>query len=87
MSLSLILSEKISDSKYYSTYEYKMRFSQNGAGAIPIGLSIARFIVTFPTLKQQFSIKSLIAVLSDVLLKPNLLLFSSPSMLHHYEII
>ena len=55
--LALILSEEISDEMYSSLYEYKKRFAQNGAGSIPIGMPFVCFIVTFLTLKWQFSNK------------------------------
>ena len=42
---------------YSSSQEYKKRFTQNSAGSIPIGMPIACSIVTFPTSRQQFSIK------------------------------
>ena len=55
--LALILSEEISDEMYSSLYKYKKRFTQNGAGSIPIGMPFVCFIVTFLTLKWQFSNK------------------------------
>lgn len=68
--LALISSEEISGDMY-SPQEYKKRFVQNVAGSISIGLPIAFFIVTFLTLKKQFTIKGFKAILSDGLLKPS----------------
>ena len=48
---------EIIDDMDSSLYENKKRFAQNGAVSIPIGMTIARFNVTFPTLKYQFSFK------------------------------
>ena len=60
--------EEISDDMY-SSWEYRNKIDQNDAGSIFIGMSIDCFIVTFPTLKWHFSVKWLIDVLSDILLK------------------
>ena len=48
---------EITDDMDSSLQENKKRFAQNGAVSIPIGMTIARFNVTFPTLKYQFSFK------------------------------
>ena len=40
-----------------SSYKYKKRFFQKGAGQIVIGIPMNFASVTFPTLKQQFSIR------------------------------
>ena len=56
--LALIVSEEeISDAMYSSSYEYKERFAQSGAGSILIAMSIAYFFAIFAILKQHFSIK------------------------------
>ena len=66
----MILSEEISDDMYSSSLENEKGFPKNGSGSVPIGIPMACFIVTFPTLKKQFSIKLFIAVLRDALLSP-----------------
>jgi len=52
-----------------SSYVYRYKFAQKGAGSIPIGMPIACLIVMLPTVKKQFFIKCLTATMSELLEK------------------